>query len=191
MSQDQESELRATVEERGRSNAQRISQDPSSELRATVGGEKQSNARRISRGDYGSAADRVSNARRVRDGDPSTGAPSAAVVRIISPKPGQWFNVGDLVPMSATFSDPTSTTAPVDLVTGLTLVAPGTVGCLVNTPGSTADATPTTTMNGTTFVWTANYPVTGDGTFWFRFFSAPGVFQGVAESFFQVRAQRT
>jgi hypothetical protein len=124
----------------------------------------------------------VSPVRRLDDLEATPDTAIPVYVRINTPPPGTSFNYGDLVAISAVFSDPSSTVLPVDF-NGFSIVTPSAPTCTVKLPNGDEQVPDLVNAGG---LWTAKLPVTTPGVYWFRV-ETEGTYQGVAESFFQVR----
>lgn len=121
------------------------------------------------------------------DSLPTSGPVSQALCRVVSPTPGCWFDQGDVAVLRVIFSDPTDTTAPVD-VNGFSIVTPSSVLCKILLPDGTEQTpTPAAVNSGFQVVFT----VAEAGVFQWRIYSSPGTFQGVGAGFFQGRKQRS
>lgn len=87
------------------------------------------------------------------------------------------YDIGDLVDMFATFTDP-STGDP---------VTPDTVVCTVKSPAG-SEQTPTTTTTGTPGQFTAQVAPTEPGAWWYAFDGSGGE-QASGEQYFVVRVR--
>lgn len=88
------------------------------------------------------------------------------------------YEQGQEVVISAQFSDPMSTTPPLDPVTGFEIVTPTTATCVLRAPDGTQSA-PSVTKTGT--VYSASFIASEDGTYWYGF-KAAGSYVGYAEA---------